>query len=170
MVQEIGAQVSAADFPDAVASTATQNCRSMYEFDPGAATTASPSTSRSAASTTCQGADFSWPVPGLRQDLVVALIRSLPKRLRVNFVPAPNYARDVLGGDDAGRGAAPGVARTVLPPDDRRRRDRDDWSLDKVPSHLRPTFRVLSHAGEVLGEGKDLDAIKRRSTVSRRSG
>ena len=37
--------------------------------------------------------DFSWPMPGMRRDLVVALIRSLPKALRVNFVPAPNYAR-----------------------------------------------------------------------------
>ena len=40
--------------------------------------------------------DFSWPVPGQREELVVALIRSLPKHLRVCFVPAPDYARAFL--------------------------------------------------------------------------
>ena len=50
-------------------------------------------------------APFTWNVPGLRQDLVTALIRSLPKRLRVNFVPAPDVARRFLDavppGDEA---------------------------------------------------------------------
>ena len=85
--------------------------------------------------------DFTWPVPGLRHDLVVALIRSLPKKLRVNFVPAPNVARDFLAADHAGeepmldalerflRGTG-----VVVP--------RDAWDLDKVPGHLRLSFRV----------------------------
>ena len=43
-----------------------------------------------------QADEFSWNVPGLREELVIALIRSLPKHLRVNFVPAPNRAREFL--------------------------------------------------------------------------
>lgn len=35
---------------------------------------------------------FDWQIPGLRHELVVSLIKSLPKTLRKNFVPAPNYA------------------------------------------------------------------------------
>ena len=35
-------------------------------------------------------------MPGLREELVTELIRSLPKQLRVNFVPAPDVARSVL--------------------------------------------------------------------------
>ncbi|WP_438884836.1 DUF3418 domain-containing protein, partial [Bacillus cereus group sp. BC327] len=35
---------------------------------------------------------FDWQIPGLRHQLVVSLIKSLPKTLRKNFVPAPNYA------------------------------------------------------------------------------
>ena len=35
---------------------------------------------------------FDWQVPGLREELVTALIRSLPKPLRRNFVPAPDFA------------------------------------------------------------------------------
>ncbi len=40
--------------------------------------------------------DFSWLVPGLREELVTELIRSLPKNLRVSMVPAPNTAREFL--------------------------------------------------------------------------
>ena len=34
---------------------------------------------------------FDWQVPALREALVIALIKSLPKAWRRNFVPAPNY-------------------------------------------------------------------------------
>ncbi|WP_288063704.1 ATP-dependent RNA helicase HrpA, partial [Rodentibacter caecimuris] len=39
---------------------------------------------------------FDWQIPGLREELVIALIKSLPKSYRRNFVPAPNYARAFL--------------------------------------------------------------------------
>ncbi len=42
------------------------------------------------------GDEFAWHVPALREELVTALIRSLPKDLRRNFVPAPDTARAVL--------------------------------------------------------------------------
>jgi ATP-dependent helicase HrpA len=105
-------------------------------------------------------ASFGWQVPGLRQDLVVALIRSLPKHLRTSFVPAPDVARDFLAA------SAPGGeplldalerylrARTgvVVP--------REAWDWAKVPDHLRPTYRVVGEDGGTLAEGKDLDALR----------
>lgn len=36
---------------------------------------------------------FEWQIPGLRRELIIALIKSLPKPVRRNFVPAPNYAK-----------------------------------------------------------------------------
>ena len=56
---------------------------------------------------------FSWLVPGLREELVIALIRSLPKRLRVNFVPAPNHAKRLPRRRVAGGGATPRRARAA---------------------------------------------------------
>src|SRR5690606_15515281 len=41
---------------------------------------------------------FDWQVPGLREELVTALLRSLPKQIRRNFVPVPDHARAVLAG------------------------------------------------------------------------
>ena len=48
------------------------------------------------------GDEFAWQVPALREELVTALIRSLPKDLRRNFVPAPDTARAVVAGFDPG--------------------------------------------------------------------
>jgi ATP-dependent helicase HrpA len=106
-------------------------------------------------------APFSWHVPGLREELVVALIRSLPKQLRVNFVPAPNFARGFLAAASPGEESLlDALARHLraqtgvhVPP--------AAWDLAKVPAHLRPTFRVLDEAGGVVATGKDLEALKK---------
>ncbi|MQW74728.1 ATP-dependent RNA helicase HrpA [Nocardioides sp. dk4132] len=105
-------------------------------------------------------ADFSWNVPGLREELVTALIRSLPKNLRVNLVPAPNRAREFLAEVPAGEEPLLDAlerwcrARTglVVP--------REAWDWDKVPEHLRPTYRVVDEQGHERGRGKDLEALK----------
>jgi ATP-dependent helicase HrpA len=39
---------------------------------------------------------FDWQVPGLRQELVTELIRSLPKAVRRSFIPAPDWAAATL--------------------------------------------------------------------------
>ena len=110
-------------------------------------------------------AGFEWLVPGLREELVTALVRSLPKQLRRLLVPAPDHARAVLPAVAAGHARGEGLlavlgrelgarAGTPIPP--------DAWGLDKLPPHLRMTFRVVDERGRVLGEGKDLDDLKRR--------
>jgi ATP-dependent helicase HrpA len=106
------------------------------------------------------GDSFSWHVPGLREELVVALIRSLPKQLRVSFVPAPNFARGFLAAVPPGNESITdalarhlrGVTGVHVPP--------DAWDWSKVPGHLRPTFRVLDETGRVVAEGKDLETLK----------
>ncbi|MFL6060768.1 MAG: ATP-dependent RNA helicase HrpA [Marmoricola sp.] len=104
---------------------------------------------------------FSWHVPGLREELVIALLRSLPKSLRVNFVPAPNVAKAFLAAVPPGEESITdalarhlrAVTGVAVPP--------EAWDWTKVPEHLRPTFRILDEDGGVLGEGKDLEKLKR---------
>ncbi|MFZ5869247.1 MAG: ATP-dependent RNA helicase HrpA, partial [Actinomycetota bacterium] len=107
---------------------------------------------------------FDWQVPGLREELVTALIRSLPKAVRKRFVPAPDHARTVLHRlpeEPDGRSLTDAVGAElrlltgveVAP---------QDWDLGRVPDHLRMTFRVEDDRGRVLGEGKDLEALRRR--------
>ncbi len=103
---------------------------------------------------------FSWQVPGLREDLVVALIRSLPKHLRVNFVPAPNVARDFLAAASPGEEPLLDALERFLRATTGVVVPRDAWDWAKVPDHLRPTFRVVDDKGRTVAEGKDLEALK----------
>ena len=105
------------------------------------------------------GEEFSWQVPALRKELVTALIKSLPKDLRRNFVPAPDTARAVLAsiapdGEpilQALQRELHRLTRILVP--------IDAFDLDKLPPHLRVTFAVESE-GEEVARGKDLGALK----------
>ncbi|HEX2308735.1 MAG TPA: ATP-dependent RNA helicase HrpA [Jatrophihabitantaceae bacterium] len=114
-------------------------------------------------------APFEWQVPGLREELVAAMIRSLPKPIRRRLVPAPDLARAFLAGPGrAGpdAGPLPDVLATTLA-DWRGVSIRPgDWQLDALPAHLRMTFVVEDDAGAVLAEGKDLDALRMRLSAA----
>ncbi|WP_051343323.1 ATP-dependent RNA helicase HrpA [Pseudonocardia spinosispora] len=107
-------------------------------------------------------AAFSWQVPGHREELVTALIRSLRKDLRRNFVPVPDTVRAALTMIDPARGSLLSelsrvlrqLAGVTVPP--------DAWRWDHVPDHLRITFRVIGEDGAVVGTGKDLAQLRDR--------
>ncbi|WP_374233866.1 ATP-dependent RNA helicase HrpA, partial [Cellulomonas sp. ACRRI] len=117
---------------------------------------------------------FDWMVPGLREELVTATIRALPKPVRVQLVPAPDVARDVVGWLDAhtaswedtvrAADAAPSY-ETAFRQAVRALRDVDvpdgAIDLDRLPPHLRMTFRVVDDRGRVLDEGKELAVLQR---------
>ncbi len=104
--------------------------------------------------------EFGWQVPALREELVTALIRSLPKDLRRNFVPAPDTARAML--TKLVPGQVPlleGLQRElhrrtgVLVP-------IDAFDVNKLPAHLRVTFSIEDATGGVVARGKDLAALQ----------
>lgn len=105
------------------------------------------------------GDEFSWQVPALREELITALIKSLPKDLRRNFVPAPDTARAVLAsiapdGEpilQALQRELHRLTRVLVP--------IDAFDLDKLPPHLRVTFAVESDGKEVA-RGKDLESLQ----------
>jgi ATP-dependent RNA helicase HrpA len=106
------------------------------------------------------GDEFAWHVPALREELITALIRSLPKELRRNFVPAPDTARAVLTSLDPGSGPLLDALQREL-----QRRSGilvpiDAFDLGKLPDHLRVTFAVESDDGTELARGKDLEALQ----------
>ncbi len=105
---------------------------------------------------------FEWSVPGFREELVTTLIKSLPKAIRRNIVPAPDHARQVLPRLDP----ASGPLTDALARELRNLRDviidPSDWDWSRVPEHLRMTFRVVDDKGKTVAEGKDLAALKER--------
>ncbi|HEY6739772.1 MAG TPA: ATP-dependent RNA helicase HrpA, partial [Actinopolymorphaceae bacterium] len=85
-------EVSQRDYPD-VWQTGDLRLRLTYQFEPGTEADGVTVHIPIAALNQVSGEEFEWQVPGLREDLLTELIRSLPKPLRRNFVPAPNFAR-----------------------------------------------------------------------------
>ena len=159
LTHETAAEVRAQDYPE-LWQTEGLTFPIGYHFEPGAADDGLTIDVPVATLNRVEADQFSWNVPGLREELVTALIRSLPKNLRVNFVPAPNKAREFLAavpaGDEPLLDALERWLRSttgvVVP--------RAAWDWAKVPEHLRPTFRVLDESGREQARGKDLEALK----------
>ena len=147
-------EIGAADYPGTWGELPL-----TYEFAPGEPDDGITVDIPLATLNQVSGEEFGWQVPGLRQELVTELIRSLPKQLRTAFVPAPDTARAVLArlgpvhGDllDA-LGAELGRMAGVQIP-------REAWDLSRLPAHLRITFRVTDE-NRVLASGKDLSALR----------
>ena len=103
---------------------------------------------------------FDWQIPGLREELVIALIKSLPKSYRRNFVPAPNYAQAFLG-------RAVPLEKPLLDTliHELRRMtgvsvEAEHWNWEQIPSHLKMTFRVVDENGKKIAESMNLDELK----------
>ena len=106
-------------------------------------------------------AELGWPVPGLRQELVTELIRSLPKQLRTAFVPAPDTARAVLARLDPARGDLLSALAAELGRIGGVTIPREAWDLSRLPAHLRFTYRVVQD-GRELATGKELTELRRQ--------
>ena len=105
---------------------------------------------------------FDWLVPALREELVVALIRSLPKELRRQFVPVPEVAAAVLPLLRPRRGAFVDAVAAALSSLRPVRVPSEAFDLSKLPPHLRMRFRVEDSRGAVVAEGDDLAELQTR--------
>ncbi|MFF3643123.1 ATP-dependent RNA helicase HrpA [Streptomyces sp. NPDC002564] len=161
LINEKAGDVSKDDYPDAWRQGQLK-FRVTYQFEPGA--DADGVTVHVPLQVLNQVTDegFDWQIPGLREQVVIELIRSLPKPIRRNYVPAPNFAQAFL--DRAvplqeplhvtlARELQRMVGVPVSP---------DDFDLTRVPDHLKITFRIVDERRKKLAEDKDLEALKLR--------
>jgi len=162
LTHDTAGEVGAADFPTRWQDSTEEGLTFpiSYHFEPGAADDGLTIDVPVATLNRVDPGDFSWLVPGLREELVTELIRSLPKNLRVSFVPAPNTAREFLA-------AVPAGEEPLLDALERHLRSttgvvvpREAWDWRRVPAHLQPTFRVVDERGREAGRGKDLERLK----------
>ncbi|CAL9540210.1 hypothetical protein SUDANB1_04209 [Streptomyces sp. enrichment culture] len=159
LINEKAGEVTKADYPDSWRQ-GNLKFRVTYQFEPGA--DADGVTVHIPLQVLNQVTDegFDWQIPGLREELVTELIRSLPKPIRRNYVPAPNFAKAFL--DRAVPLQEPLTATMT-----RELRlmvgvpfEADDFDLSKVPDHLKVTFRIVDERRRKLAEDKDLEALK----------
>ncbi|MDQ0942359.1 ATP-dependent RNA helicase HrpA [Streptomyces sp. V1I1] len=159
LINEKAGQVTKDDYPDSWRQGGLK-FRVTYQFEPGAdadgVTVHIPL--QVLNQVTSEG--FDWQIPGLREEVVMELIRSLPKPIRRHYVPAPNYAKAFL------ERAVP--LQEPMPVTLARELQRmvgvpvtaDDFDLSRVPDHLKITFRIVDERRKKLAEAKDLEALK----------
>ncbi|MEU5465321.1 ATP-dependent RNA helicase HrpA [Streptomyces althioticus] len=159
LIRESADAVTKADYPDTWRQGPLK-FRVTYQFEPGA--DADGVTVHIPLQVLNQVTDegFDWQIPGLREEVVTELIRSLPKPIRRNYVPAPNYAKAFL------ERAVP--LQEPLPVTMARELKRmvgvpfeaEDFDWSRVPDHLKVTFRIVDERRRTLAEDKDLEALK----------
>ena len=162
LLSDGAAEVSTDAYPDVWTSESAgiPPAPLSYAFEPGSETDGVTVDIPLSRLNQVNAAEFSWQVPGLRAELVTEMIRSLPKALRRDLVPAPDVAREVV----ARLGAPSGDLRDAVAQQLRSLRGvtvpRDAWDLSKLPRHLRINVRVTD-SGRVLAEGKDVAELQR---------
>lgn len=112
-----------------------------------------------------------WLVPGMLEEKLVALIKSLPKALRRNFVPAPDYAKACLEAFDSGdaENSNPSQGLLAVLGQTLQRLGGCDiplsaWELESLPKHLHMNFRVVGENGKLLSQGRDLNELQKSFT------
>ncbi|MDG4859986.1 ATP-dependent RNA helicase HrpA [Streptomyces sp. T-3] len=159
LIRESAEAVTKADYPDSWRQGELK-FRVTYQFEPGA--DADGVTVHIPLQVLNQVTDegFDWQIPGLREQVVTELIRSLPKPIRRHYVPAPNYAKAFLDRAVPLQEPLPltlarelkgmvGVPVTA-----------DDFDLTRVPDHLKITFRIVDERRKKLAEAKDLESLR----------
>jgi ATP-dependent helicase HrpA len=99
---------------------------------------------------------FDWLIPAFREELIMAYIKGLPKSLRRNFVPAPNYAQACNAAIEEGKGAVVDAIAKQLLRMTGVRLPEDWWQEIVLPDHLRMNFKVVDEHGKVIKQGRDL--------------
>ena len=111
-------------------------------------------------------ARFDWLVPGLLREKIIELIRTLPKPLRVQFVPVTDTANAAI--DSLKPGFVPLIdalteflnKRSGMPV------PRSAFDPQALPSYLHMNFRVIDEQRKTLATGRDLNDIRRQLGVA----
>ncbi|WP_077059899.1 ATP-dependent RNA helicase HrpA [Streptomyces sp. MP131-18] len=168
LINEQAERVTKADYPD----TWRQGRLTFpvtYQFEPGADADGVTVHLPLQVLNQVSAEGFDWQIPGLREQLVTELIRSLPKPVRRHCVPAPNFAQRFLAqtpeptGDPLHVALARELTRLTgvrIAP--------EDFAPERIPGHLRITFRIVDERRRKLSvdgrdaEDKDLEALRER--------
>lgn len=105
---------------------------------------------------------FEWLVPGLLEDLVTDLIRSLPKHLRKTVVPAPDFAHKITAMLAYRDGSLYHRIAECLAELGRPGISAEDFNPQALPKHLKITFAAVDKRGRIIDRDKSLESLKSR--------
>ncbi|KRB39013.1 ATP-dependent RNA helicase HrpA [Microbacterium sp. Root180] len=142
-----------------------------YRFEPGAPDDGVTAVVPLALLAQLRPDGFDWQVPGMRDELITALLRSLPKSIRRHVVPAADWASTFAGeiagqGPEANAGLPSSGLREALAARIQRVANQpvtaDDFEMERVPGHLLVSFRAVDERGRAVGADRDLAALQDR--------
>ena len=111
---------------------------------------------------TLEESPFRWLVPGMLRDKVIALLKSLPKTLRIHFVPVPDYADRILPMLDFGQGDLLTQLSVALKRTGGISVPAGSFREELVPDHLKTNYLVLGEDQRVMDRGRNLSALKQK--------
>jgi ATP-dependent helicase HrpA len=164
------ATADARDFPTRW-TQGDQTLALAYRFEPGAPDDGVTVVIPLPLLAQVESAGFDWQVPGMRDELITAMLKALPKAMRRHVVPAADWAAKFSAELD-GQGPEDHAGRPPLPLADalarlvQRQANQSvtaaDFELDRVPEHLRMSFRAVDARGRAVGSDRDLEELKAR--------
>lgn len=144
-----------------------------YRFEPGASDDGVTLVLPLAALNQVDEAACDWLVPGLLEEKIAALLKTLPQSWRRNFIPVGEYARAAAAAlsdtpPAAGRAPLTDSLARFLAQTTGVSVPRDAWRPEALPPHLRMHFRIVSESAQVLATGRDLVVLRQRFGMAAR--
>lgn len=154
-------QITTGSFPDSL-EVGSVTLPLEYRFEPGNEDDGVTVVVPTMAVKQVDAGRLGWLAPGLLEEKIVALIRSLPKSIRRAFVPAPETAKKVVAELKFGEGPFLAVVADVLQRVCGESVSPSDFREEKLPPHLQMNVRVVDSEGKTAATGRDITALQRQ--------
>ncbi|WP_394393250.1 ATP-dependent RNA helicase HrpA [Shewanella woodyi] len=159
LMQRGDSHISALDFPD-FWHQGNLKLSVSYHFEPSADDDGVAIHVPVALLNQIEDVDFDWQVPGLREEKCIALIKSLPKSIRRNFVPAPDYAKACLQAMKPFEMSLVEAMCKQLLRMSGTRVNPEDFDQSQLTKHLLMNFKVEGDKGKLVAQGRDIEVLK----------
>ena len=160
LVRDEDAGVNPNDFPDQLEFTGLV-LPLKYHFRPGASDDGVTLVTPASLLNRVNAKQCEWLVPGMLEEKVVAMIKSLPKQLRRNFVPAPDFAAQSIPImlNNTGVSLTEALA-SALQQLTGVKIDKEDWQSDQLPPHMLMRVEVLDAKGKTIDDGRNIEKLQ----------
>ncbi|WP_437186618.1 ATP-dependent RNA helicase HrpA [Planctomicrobium sp. SH668] len=108
--------------------------------------------------------NLGWLVPGLLEEKITALIKTLPKNLRILFVPVPETAAEITRTLEYGKGDLLTKLAEILRQRSGEHVPVDAFEPSRLPEHLKFNVRVVNDKGETLASGRNIVELKAKTS------
>ena len=159
LIHDAQSEFEQAQFPDAV-SVGSMELGVSYRYSPGEESDGLTLEIPKEGLGRISSRQLGWLVPGLLEEKVLSLIRSLPKSLRRNFVPAPDVAKQITGDLTFGQGDVLEQLATRLSKYAGEPIRVSDFQEERLPGYLRFNVRVVDADGQSLAEGRQVERLQ----------